>query len=213
MQPDRQPNYWQDDSHESLESSANLTEGSPRQTPIVTMNPEPLPQQDVSLQIPVSDTPVINSQEPIRWEANEYIHQEKNGLWFVGFAVITLVMMLIAIALMHAWSFAVLIAVMAAAVVVYSQRPPRLLTYTLSGQGLHVGDRLYSFTEFKAFGIIRDGQEYSVMLIPMKRFSPGVTVYFPEEQGERIVDMLGARLPMQELHLDIVDKIVRKLRL
>jgi len=51
------------------------------------------------------------------------------------------------------------------------------------------------------------------MLLPTKRFQPGVSVYFPEEAGEAIVDMLGVRLPMQELHLDAVDKIVRKLRI
>ncbi|MNY79362.1 hypothetical protein D3C86_2199690 [compost metagenome] len=51
------------------------------------------------------------------------------------------------------------------------------------------------------------------MLIPVKRFLPGVTVYFPETLGEQIVDFLGARLAMQELHLDIIDKVVRKLRL
>jgi hypothetical protein len=51
------------------------------------------------------------------------------------------------------------------------------------------------------------------MLLPTKRFKPGVSVYFPEEAGEAIVDMLGARLPMQEFHLDIIDKLVRKLRI
>ena len=110
-------------------------------------------------------------------------------------------------------TFAVLVPVMAAALLVYSHRPPRVLDYTLSRQGIHVNDRLYPFADFKAFGVIRDGAEYSIMLVPTKRFKPGVSVYFPEEAGEAIVDMLGARLPMQELHLDAVDKIVRKLRI
>ena len=102
---------------------------------------------------------------------------------------------------------------MAAALLVYVHRPPRVLDYTLSRQGLHVNDHLYTFSEFKGFGVIHDGQEYSVMLIPIKRFHQGVSVYFPEEAGEAIVDMLGARLPMQQLHLDFVDRILRKLRI
>ena len=83
----------------------------------------------------------------------------------------------------------------------------------MSAKGLYVGDRLYDLSEFKSFGVIHDGAEFSIMLIPVKRFLPGVTVYFPEVLGEQIVDFLGARLPMQELHLDIIDKVVRKLRL
>jgi hypothetical protein len=51
------------------------------------------------------------------------------------------------------------------------------------------------------------------MLLPTKRFKPGTSVYFPEEAGEAIVDMLGARLPMEDLHLDVVDKVIRKLRI
>jgi hypothetical protein len=38
-------------------------------------------------------------------------------------------------------------------------------------------------------------------------------VYFPEEAGEKIVDILGQRLPMETLKLDMIDILVRKLRL
>lgn len=210
-----QPNepYWQPDQNAAPEQppAAPQTSVEP-QGPIVTLTPDPQdadgeriePHADQSAPLPV---------EPIRWQANEYIHHEKNALWFVAFGAVVLGLMALAILLMQAWTFAVLIAVMAVAVVVYSRRPPRELTYTLSPKGLYVGDRLYDLSEFKSFGIIHDGAEYSIMLIPVKRFLPGTTVYFPEVLGEQIVDFLGARLAMQELHLDIIDKVVRKLRL
>jgi hypothetical protein len=97
--------------------------------------------------------------------------------------------------------------------VVYSRRPPRVMDYALSDKGLFVNDTLHGFAEFKGFGVIHDGNEYSVMLIPVRRFQPGISVYFPEESGEAIVDILGTRLPMQPLKLDAFDKIVRALRL
>lgn len=151
--------------------------------------------------------------QPVHWQATEYIERGKNTLWFVMFGVVIVVLMAIAIFLMNSLTFAILVPVMAVALLVYIRRPPRVLNYTLSRQGLHVNDRLYSFSEFKGFGVIHDGEEYSVMLIPVKRFHQGVSVYFPEESGEAIVDMLGARLPMQELHLDLVDAVLRKLRI
>jgi hypothetical protein len=40
-----------------------------------------------------------------------------------------------------------------------------------------------------------------------------VTVYFPKEKGEEIGDMFGARLPMEQVKLDFIDKIVRRLRI
>jgi hypothetical protein len=115
---------------------------------------------------------------------------------------------------LKSWTFSILVIVMAFAVIIYTRRPPRTLTYALSGsQGLYVGERLYHFDEFKAFGLIKDGEHNSIMLIPTKRFAPGVSVYFPPEAGEKIVDILGQRLPMEELKLDAIDIVVRKLRL
>lgn len=176
---------------------------------VVTMQPdEPEAEAATSLEKAV---PVSN--EPVHWQASEYIHQEKNIAWFITFGIVVVALMAVAIFLMDSITFAILVPVMAVALLVYIHRPPRLLDYTLSRQGLHINDHLYSFSEFKSFGVVHDGDEYSIMLIPVKRFHQGVAVYFPEEAGEAIVDMLGARIPMQELHLDLFDRIIRKLRI
>lgn len=194
------------------------------QAPSVAQPVVPAPAQPV--QSPVPQEALVDEQAPseapqeeedfdqaVSWEAKEYIHQEKNGLWFFVFTLVLIVLMAAAILLMKSWSFAILLVVIAAVIIVFSKRPPRVMSYSLTNKGLHIGDTLHAFKDFKAFGVVRDGEEYSVMLIPTKRFLPGVTVYFPEESGEEIVDMLGSRLPMQELHLDILDRFVRKLRL
>ena len=151
---------------------------------------------------------------PVTWNAQEYVHLDKSPLWFVLFIIVVLGLIAIDIFVLKSYTFSLLVVVMAIAVVIYARRPPRVLTYALSTQqGLYVGERLYNFDEFKAFGVIRDDGHNSIMLIPRKRFAPGVSVYFPEEAGEKIVDILGQRLPMEDLKLDIIDIVVRKLRL
>lgn len=155
----------------------------------------------------------IDLTEPVKWQAREYIHQEKDAKWFILFAAVIAIFMAIAVLLMQSWTFAVLLVVIAIMVVVLAKRPPRVMEYALSNEGLHIGQTLHKFSDFKSFGIIRDGEEFSVMLIPRRRLQPGITVYFPEEAGEDIVDALGSRLPMKDLHLDVVDRLVRKLRL
>ncbi|MFZ1360791.1 MAG: hypothetical protein WAS27_02070 [Candidatus Saccharimonadales bacterium] len=155
----------------------------------------------------------IDLSQPVSWEAREYIHQEKGKTWFIYFAGVFVVLMLTAVFLMQSWSFAILLVVIAAVIIVLAKRPPRLMEYTLSEDGLHIDETLHHYIDFKSFGVIRDGEEFSVMLIPRKRFQPGITVYFPEEIGEDVVDVLGSRLPMRDLHLDAVDRLVRKLRL
>lgn len=156
----------------------------------------------------------LTDEDPINWTAQEYIHLEKGGWWFFVFVLIVLGLIALDVLVLQSWTFSALVIVMAISIIVYSRRPPRSLHYALSpSQGLYVGEKLYKYDEFKSFGLIQDGDHHSIMLIPRKRFSPGVSVYFPEDAGERIVDTLGKRLPMENLKLDAIDVIARKLRL
>lgn len=210
MQPDRgQPDDWQQPNEQPSQAPYEGSADSSEKAPVVTLAPDE-PDTPVAPDFPA---PASNEQQPVHWQAHEYIHHDKDALWFTVFTAVVLALMAFSIFIIQSITFTILLPVMAVALIVYTRRPPRLLDYTLSDKGLHINDRLYSFNEFKGFGVIRDGQEYSIMLIPIKRFRPGVSVYFPEEAGEAIVDLLGARLPMQKLHLDIVDQVIRKLRI
>lgn len=217
---DEQPqSYWQPPQDEteqvpqteapvgvSLEQPAAPTSDSavpPEVTPLPT---QPSPPQGASSG--------LSPGEPVTWTAQEYVHEDRSPIWFIIFVVVVLGFVALDIFLFKSWTFSALVIVMAVALVIYIRRPPRTLTYALSpAQGLYVGERLYHFDDFKSFGLIQDGPHYSVMLIPRKRFAPGVSVFFPDDAGERIVDILGQRLPMENLKLDVVDVIVRKLRL
>jgi ABC-type multidrug transport system fused ATPase/permease subunit len=207
MATDEQKNYWEQNPDEQPINGEQPFNNGAHQT-LET------PDQSVaeSYEAPVvEDTP---SNPPITWSAQEYIHIDKGAGWFILFALVVLVLVAIDVFFLKSWTFSVLVVVMAIAIIIYVRRPPRTLTYALSpAQGLYVGERLYHFDEFRAFGLIKDGDNHSIMLIPRKRFAPGVSVFFPEEAGERIVDILGQRLPVEELKLDIVDVVIRKLRL
>lgn len=155
----------------------------------------------------------LDYMTPVHWQAVEYIQREKSAIWYIVLAIVTVGLMLVAILWMQSWSFAILVPVMSAALVIYARRPPHEVSYTLSRQGLHIGDVLYPYSDYKSFTLISGDDQHQIMLVPIKRFKPGISVYFPEEVGERIVDMLAARLPMREQHLDAVDRLIRKLRI
>lgn len=213
MQPNNQQGYYRPDQNQPVAPEPPVSQ----QPPIVQQSVQPpvaeqvAPEQPVDASTNADDTQGYEDA-PVTWTAKEYINQEKGTMWFTIFAVVTVGFLGLAIFLQQ-WSFAVLIVVIALVIIISSKRPPRELTYSLTNDGLMVDDKLHTFSSFKSFGIIRDGEEFSVMLIPTQRFQPGVTVYFPEEAGEDIVDILGSRLPMKDLKLDAVDRLVRLLRL
>lgn len=152
--------------------------------------------------------------EPIYWAATEYIYQQKGSGWLIVFIIIALGFIAADILFLKSYTFSALVAVMAVAMVVYNRRPPQEIDYTLSPEeGLYIGEVLHEFEEFKSFGVINDHGNNFIKLIPLKRFSMAVSVYFPNELGEQIVDILGSRLPMEEMKLDTFDAVVHKLRL
>ena len=154
----------------------------------------------------------MSGKEIVNWQAKEYIQREKNVGWYVGLVVVSLGLIALSVFLQW-WTFTALVVLSAVCLVIYSVRPPRELHYSLSNKGLSEGNRLYDYAEYKSFGVLKEGANFAIVLTPRKRFSPRVTVYFPEERGEEIVDAFGARLPMEEVKRDFLDKLVNFLRI
>lgn len=152
------------------------------------------------------------SDKSVRWEAKEYIEHDKNAGWYIGLSVIGLLLVALSVWLRW-WTFTAVVVLSFISLLIYVLRPARTLKYSISNKGLTEGEKVYRFEDFKSFGILQDDTNFAIVLIPRKRFSPAVTVYFPKEKGEEIVDQFGARLPMEEVKLDFIDKIVRKLRI
>lgn len=149
----------------------------------------------------------------ISWEAEEYIVRDHNTIWYIGLFVVGAALGILAVFL-NWWTFLILIILSIVAILISTLRPPRKIKYTLSKDGLKEGDlKLHSFSDFRAFGILKENNNFSAVLIPKKRFGLSVKVYFPGGSGEAIVDYLGAHLPMEEVKLDFLDKIVNFLRI
>lgn len=149
----------------------------------------------------------------LRWTGTEYIYQEQSGLWYAIAVGVALVFMIIALVWFRSVTFAILIPVMLVSLIVYVRRPPATIQYILSRKGLHVDDRLFPYSQFKSFGVVTHQNHHSVVLVPRKRFQIGQAIYFPEEIGEQLVDMLAARLPMKDVKLDFIDHMLTRLHL
>ncbi|MBQ3464628.1 hypothetical protein IJH15_00165 [Candidatus Saccharibacteria bacterium] len=155
---------------------------------------------------------MANTLKDISWEAEEYIVREHNTLWYIGLFVVGAALGILAV-VVDAYTFLILVILSIIAILISSLRPPRKIKYTLNKEGLSEGEKLHKYEDYKAFGILKEGSHFSAVLIPKKRFGLSVKVYFPEGSGEAIVDNLGARLPMEEVKLDILDKVVNFLRI
>lgn len=155
----------------------------------------------------------LSLKEPIAWTAPEGIKVHRELWWYITFGVVLIGLMALAILVFKSPTFAILLPIMTVALFLLSEKTPQNINYAISPKGIYVSDKLYDFSEFRAFGITRENNQHSAILLPVKRFSPGLTLYFSEKEGEKIVDMLGARLPMQEIKPDALEKLIRMIKL
>ena len=149
--------------------------------------------------------------DSVEWEASEYVQHTKGPGWFAALGAVTLVGVGLAV-FFQQWLLTVLIVVMGVAFGIFGMRKPRVVHYRLSDDGLVIGEKTYHLTDFRAFGIREDGAFYTVMLIPVKRLAPGLNIYFSEDEGDHILDILSSHLPVEKMQPDPIDLLMHKLR-
>ena len=155
---------------------------------------------------------MVKQLERVDWEAEEYVVRDRNAGWYIGLFVVAAG--LIALSVWQGWwTFLVLVVLCVVVILTSNLKPPRKIKYSLDTKGLTEGGTLHKYEEYRAFGILKEGSNYSIVLIPKKRFGVQTKVYFSEANGEKIVDALGMRLPMEDVKLDLVDKLVNFLRI
>lgn len=160
---------------------------------------------------PQHHDPKVPEQTLLSWQAPEFVQTHKPMGWYVGIVVFFLLLIVIAI-FTRQYITVGLFALMGVVLVMVSNRPPRVLEYSISNYGVMVGEKKYMFDDFSSYYEISDYGQPVLELVPNKRF--GTLVSMPPKPNE--VDMvektLGQMLPKTESHQDYVDKLFRYLR-
>lgn len=153
----------------------------------------------------------VDSGAMVEWTASEFIAHQKNALWYVMLAALTLVVAAMLYVITRDLFAVIVVIVLGALLGVAGASKPRLMAYRLDRGGLSVGKRFHPYGHFKSFAIVDEGAFASIMLLPLRRFGFPLSVYFPPEDEQKIVDMLSKYLPVQPGSLDTLDRLMRNL--
>jgi hypothetical protein len=150
--------------------------------------------------------------EHISWTASEYIEHKRGSGWYFILTIGTFGLAAIIYGLTRDLFAVVITVILGAIVASVAHRKPRQLTYELTRQGINVGEKHYSYREFKSFAIVQEGPLSSLVLIPLKRFAAALTIFFEKNDEANITAVLGEHLPMEQRSPDKVDTLSRRLR-
>jgi hypothetical protein len=171
---------------------------------------EPESQGNYAANEPEGD--LDDQEERIIWKAPEFAHHIKNAGWYLGLAAGAV--LLSALLYLITKSFVSVGVVVVGGIVlgVYGSHKPQLLTYWLSDYGIGIGEKRFSYSEFRSFSVIRDADLGNVNLMPLGRFAPPASLYYKLTDENVVLNFLSQRLPFEDRRPDAIDTLMRKIK-
>lgn len=153
-----------------------------------------------------------DSQDSITWTASEFIAHQKTAAWYLVLAGAALALAAITWLLTKDVISAAVICIGALFLGVYAARQPRQLPYVVDTYGVSIGSRHIPYEHFRSFALVHEGAMPSIVLLPLKRFAPLITIYFDPADEQRIAEFLSNFLPVEDHRLDPMDRFLSRIR-
>lgn len=150
--------------------------------------------------------------DSVQWTASEFLAHQKSGKWYVLLILAAVVVSAFIYGITRDWMSSSMVVIVAVLFAIVAGRKPRTLQYGLSSYELVIQEKHYPLANYKSFSVINEGAINSIMLIPIKRFAQGVSMYYAPEDEGRIINVLSAALPYEERQQDPVDRLMQRIR-
>lgn len=151
------------------------------------------------------------SQANVEWTASEFIDHNKGFSWYLALGGFGLVVAALLYLFTRDLVSSVVVCMFAIILGVAGARKPRTLTYRLDAKGLSAGKKFHAYSEFKSFALVEEGAFNSITLLPAKRISLPVSLYVAPDNEQKILEVLGQYLPMQQGGLELTDSLMRRM--
>ncbi|HSX45271.1 MAG TPA: hypothetical protein VLF39_04180 [Candidatus Saccharimonadales bacterium] len=159
------------------------------------------------------NAPPPTHQQSVSWTASEYMAHDKNTMWFMGLGLGGVVIGgIVFLTTNHDYLPTFLILAMFVIFGVFAARKPENLEYVLDNSGLKIGPKTYPYARFKSFAIMDESGVPSILLLPMTRFMPPLSIYYDHKDEKSIVNVLSGYLPLEQRDHDLTDQLMRKIR-
>lgn len=154
----------------------------------------------------------VNITSQAEWTASEFMDHDKAADWYMALGLGAVI--LSGVLYFATRDFISIFVVVVATVLfgISGSRRPQTRSYQVTNVGLQVDQKMYPYSDIKSFSVIDEGSIHSIQLLPLKRYMPAMTIYYPPDQEEEIFNALANYLPYEERKHDSVDKLMKRLR-
>ena len=154
----------------------------------------------------IPDRPIVDT---ITWTGSEFLDKHKNATWYLSLAVIIAVICAVIYLIGRDIFPVIFIVIISILFAIVASRKPRQIQYSVSDSGLSIGRRTYSFADFKSFSLQQDGAIGYVNLMPLKRLALEVSLYYPPEEENRVIEAISSHIPHDQVEEPLVDRLFK----
>lgn len=173
--------------------------------------PSQASSQPLSSEQSPADAPHPDTMRSVSWTASEFVANHKGANWHLSYFLFLIVFLAVILLTTKDIISTVSIGVVLALFIIIANRKPRQLAYELNNSGVQIADKFYPYDHFKSFSVSDDGAVESINFMPLKRFMPEISIYFPPDEGDKIIAILTDHLPHDQVAENKIDKLFKKL--
>jgi hypothetical protein len=138
------------------------------------------------------------STDLISWIAPEFEQHHKTTLWYAALALGVVIISGALFLLTGDWMSPFFVFGLAILAWYYARRKPDDKNFSLDVSGLEMGHSYFPLSTFKSFAVDSTTSMIpAIVLYPLKRFMPPLTLACPVDKLQSILEMLGRTLPVE----------------
>jgi hypothetical protein len=150
-----------------------------------------------------------DKKNKIKWSSSSDINIGRHKGWYLGlvfvFAIVSIVFYLISKDLVAA----VVILLSGILIYYYGIKRPREINYSIDENSIDINNRKYNLSSYKYFYVNEREHGGSASLVPLKRFSPSLDLFYDIADEDKILEILSNSLPLKQKETDLFDSMMR----
>ncbi len=145
----------------------------------------------------------------LEWSTPEHEHKDRSTDWYWGLGLGSLIFAGVCVYFEN-YLLAILVVVSATTLAIFSIRRPRIVTYTISADGVQIDHTLYPFSTLESFWVEEMSHPPKIILASKKILVPYIIIPITDHNPRDVRELLHGHLTEVEHHEPLLQVLIER---
>jgi len=171
----------------------------------------PMPKRSVpSREIKTPEPTAFDTlPDSISWEAPEYVYIKKSPDWYWAVGILTIGLFVVAL-VFNNFLFGIFMLLGGFTIALYGARPPRMVQFMISAEGIRIENRVYPYESLKSFWIFYHPPHIKELSVESeKMLMPQIKIPLGDINPAQVRAYLQQFIPERQQEESLIDTVTR----